>query len=174
MLLEGKVVVVTGGGRGLGAAISRVLARNGAVVAVNYAQSADMAAAVVAEIEAGGRNRAGVRRRRARRRGRAGHDSGRSCALWARGRHHQQCHRRQAERQRSRRPQAEDYTTAFDFGCTGGGQHDKSDAVRYMKDAGRRADCQHRNRVVEHGSFGLDGVHGRQGGDGGAVAFACV
>ena len=54
MLLKDKVVLVTGGGRGLGAAISRVLAQNGAIVAVNYGYSKDKALAVVAEIEAAG------------------------------------------------------------------------------------------------------------------------
>ncbi len=54
MLLEGKVVLVTGGGRGLGAAICRVLAQQGAAVAVNYGQSADKAQSVVTEIEAAG------------------------------------------------------------------------------------------------------------------------
>ncbi|MES2459351.1 MAG: SDR family oxidoreductase [Armatimonadota bacterium] len=55
MLLEGKVVLVTGGGRGIGAAICRVLAREGATVAVNYANSKEKAEKVAAEItEAGG------------------------------------------------------------------------------------------------------------------------
>ena len=54
MLLEGKVVIVTGAGRGIGAAIARVLAREGATVAVNYAHSKDKAEAVVAEIMASG------------------------------------------------------------------------------------------------------------------------
>ena len=50
MLLEGKVVLVTGAGRGLGAAIARVVAKHGAVVAVNYANSREKAESVVAEI----------------------------------------------------------------------------------------------------------------------------
>jgi 3-oxoacyl-[acyl-carrier protein] reductase len=59
MLLEGKVALVTGGGRGIGAAISRTLARHGATVAVNYSASGEKAEAVVREItEAGGKARA--------------------------------------------------------------------------------------------------------------------
>ena len=59
MLLSGKVALVTGGGRGIGACISRVLAREGAAVAVNYSSSRAKAEAVVAEIErSGGRAQA--------------------------------------------------------------------------------------------------------------------
>ena len=54
MLLDGKVVLVTGGARGIGAAICRVLAREGATVAVNYANSKEKADTVVAEIKAAG------------------------------------------------------------------------------------------------------------------------
>ena len=52
--LANKVAIVTGGSRGIGADISRSLARAGARVAVNYCTDRDAADAVVAEIVADG------------------------------------------------------------------------------------------------------------------------
>ena len=54
MLMKGKVALVTGGSRGIGAATAKLLARHGAAVAVNYFRSAQAARKVVSEIEAEG------------------------------------------------------------------------------------------------------------------------
>jgi 3-oxoacyl-[acyl-carrier protein] reductase len=53
--ISGKVALVTGGGRDIGGAISRELARNGADVVVNYASSRAAAEATVRDIVAMGR-----------------------------------------------------------------------------------------------------------------------
>jgi 3-oxoacyl-[acyl-carrier protein] reductase len=47
--LAGKVALITGGSRGIGAAAARRLARAGADIAVTYQQAADQAAAVVSD-----------------------------------------------------------------------------------------------------------------------------
>ena len=54
MLLSGKVAIVTGGGRGIGACISRTLARHGASVAVFYSASREKSEAVVAQVRKAG------------------------------------------------------------------------------------------------------------------------
>jgi 3-oxoacyl-[acyl-carrier protein] reductase len=52
--LTGKVALVTGGARGIGAAIAKRLASNGAAVALTYSASADKAQEVVRAIQAAG------------------------------------------------------------------------------------------------------------------------
>jgi len=52
--LEGKVAIVTGASKGIGASIAKHLAEAGAAVVVNYASSKDGADRVVGEIERGG------------------------------------------------------------------------------------------------------------------------
>ena len=49
-----KIMLVTGGGRGIGAAVAKLAARRGYAVGVNYHSNADAARAVVEEIVRGG------------------------------------------------------------------------------------------------------------------------
>ncbi|MBI3061594.1 MAG: SDR family NAD(P)-dependent oxidoreductase, partial [Deltaproteobacteria bacterium] len=52
--LSGKVVLITGASRGIGAAAAKRLAEGGAAVVINYLQNRDKAAAVLKEVEQSG------------------------------------------------------------------------------------------------------------------------
>ncbi|WP_078073453.1 SDR family NAD(P)-dependent oxidoreductase [Streptomyces niveus] len=54
--LQGKQVLVTGGSRGIGAAIALTLARNGADVAISYEHAADRAQDIVDQIDREGQH----------------------------------------------------------------------------------------------------------------------
>ena len=117
MLLTDKVVLVTGAARGIGAATARVLAGQGAAVAVNYASSRDKAEAVVASIREHG-GQAGAYGADVR-------DVAAVEAMIARvvadfGRIDGVVNNAISGRQQGTLAEAtpEDYTTAFDFGCT--------------------------------------------------------
>lgn len=61
MLLEDKIAVVTGASRGIGRGVALALAREGAMVVVNYNGSKERADEVVAEIEANGGKAVAIR-----------------------------------------------------------------------------------------------------------------
>jgi len=61
MRLEGKKAVVTGGGRGVGRAVSLAFGREGADLVINYVRNEEAAKEVVSELEGMGRDALAVR-----------------------------------------------------------------------------------------------------------------
>lgn len=59
--LTGRKALVTGGARGIGAAVARRLAADGADVAINYRSSGDAAEALATEIAADGRRAVAIK-----------------------------------------------------------------------------------------------------------------
>jgi 3-oxoacyl-[acyl-carrier protein] reductase len=55
MKLEGKIALITGGSRGIGAAIAKRLAGDGANVAITYTKGSEAATSVIEEIQRAGR-----------------------------------------------------------------------------------------------------------------------
>lgn len=53
-VLEGKNAFISGASRGIGSAIARRLAQEGAAVGIGYERSADAAAALASDFEANG------------------------------------------------------------------------------------------------------------------------
>jgi 3-oxoacyl-[acyl-carrier protein] reductase len=60
--VKNRIALVTGGSRGIGAAVAMALAKAGADVAVNYRERAGAAKAVCSEITGMGRNAIAVQR----------------------------------------------------------------------------------------------------------------
>lgn len=61
MRLEGKKAVVTGGGRGVGRAVSLAFGKEGADLVINYVRNAEAAEEVVSELKQMGRNAVAVK-----------------------------------------------------------------------------------------------------------------